>query len=159
MTETEKVKIVNKIVYGAIAGGVTSVFSFILQFLTSSINLGKYDPMDYNSQLFLGTSAGNPNLVGVLIVSIVTGILFTGIIFGIIIFLLMRMVGWERDLKRYLIVAIVYGFVLWLLFLPLMMTEMDFLIDGPIQLIITLIGILILALIFYYLEERFDSTS
>ena len=159
MAEDVKVKIGNKIMYGAIAGVVGNVVAFILNFLQPLINLG-FDIIDYNSQQILGTTAGNPNLVGYFILQIVGGV-FQGIIFGIIIFLLMTRAGWERDLTRYLIVAIVYAVVFSLLFwIPIIaMAELDLIVDSLIQLIITLIVALIFGLTFYYLEEQFDSTS
>jgi len=160
MAEDVKVKIENKIVYGAIAGGVAGVGDVILGFLSSSIKLGKYDSIEYSSQQFFGTTPGNPNLVGLFILGILIYAV-GGIILGIIIFLLLTRAGWERDLTRYLIVVIVFGVVLTLLaFITIIPnTEFDLLIDGPIQLIIGLINSLILALTFYYLEEQFGSAS
>ena len=166
MTEDGKVKIRTKIGYGAIAGVVTGVVNFIVEFLVSSIKLGTYDPIDSGSQQFLGTSAGNPNLVGISIISIVFGAL-VGIIYGITLFLLMtrlegtsRKAGYERDLPRYLILAIVMEVVLFLIDIMSITAEFDLLIDGSIRLIIIVILIpLILALTFYYLEERFESAS
>jgi hypothetical protein len=68
----------------------------------------------------------------------------------------MRFAGWERDLTKYFIVAIVFAVVLWLLFIPVVIgPDFDLLVDGSIQLIITLIGSSILAPLFYYLEEQF----
>ncbi|MHA2033153.1 MAG: hypothetical protein ACW99Q_27610 [Candidatus Kariarchaeaceae archaeon] len=155
MSESEKVKIVNSVVYGVIAGVVASVISYILQSLASSINLGKYDNMDFSSQLFLGTPAGSPDLVGMFGVSIMSGVI-TGLLYGIIIFLLRSKAGWERNLTRYLVVAVVFTVASILLFIPLIPAgEFDFLVDGLIQSIIPLIAFSFNALAFYYLEEQF----
>jgi hypothetical protein len=162
MVEDVKAKIVNKIGYGVIAGVVAGVVNSILEFLVSSINLGKFDDIESVSQQFLGTTAGNPNILGWFILNMVVWIVFGGITFGIIIYLLMTRAGWERDLTRYLTVAIVLGVVFFLLnmtTLIISMTELDLLVDGLIILIIFLTGYLILALTVYYLEERFESAS
>jgi hypothetical protein len=162
MAEAVKVNIRNKLVYGVIAGVVAGVVNSILEFLVSSINLGKFDDIESVSQQFLGTTAGNPNLVGWFILNMVVWIVFGGITFGIIIYLLMTRAGWERDLTRYLTVAIVLGVVFFLLnmaTLIISMAELDLLVDGLIILIIFLTCYLILALTVYYLEERFDTES
>ena len=161
MAEAGNVKIGNKIGFGTIAGGVGGVVEAILQFLASSINLGKYSEIEDTSQRFLGTTAGNPNLVGYFIINTVAGVVL-GIIFGIIIFLLLTRAGWERDLTRYLSVAIVFGVVFFLLDITIasiLSIEFDLLIDGSIQLILDMIAALILGLVFYYLEEQLDSAS
>jgi hypothetical protein len=167
MVEDVKAKIVNKIGYGVIAGVVAGVVNSILEFLVSSINLGKFDDIESVSQQFLGTTAGNPNILGWFILNMVVWIVFGGITFGIIIYLLMTRAGWERDLTRYLTVAIVLGVVVFLLNIFLLnmvtliisMVELDLLVDGLIILIIFLTCYLILALTVYYLEERFDTES
>ena len=161
MAEAGKVKIGNKIGYGAIAGSVGGVIEAILQFLASAINLGTYSEIEDTSQRFLSTTAGNPNLVGYFIINTVVGVVL-GIIFGILIFLLMTRAGWEPDLTRYLIVAIVFGVVFFLLDITLasiLSIEFDLLIDGSIQFILDMIAALILGLTFYNLEEQFDSAS
>jgi hypothetical protein len=155
MAEEVKLNFVNKIVYGAIGGAVLGVFNTVLQFLFSAINVG-FDAIDYNSQQYLGTTAGNPNVVGILLISVVSSA-FLGIVYGFIIFLLLKQAGWERNLTTYLIVAIVVGIVIGTLpFILLIPTaEFDIIVDGLIYLIIAVIVSSILGLTFYYLEEQF----
>ena len=71
---------------------VAGVVDGILGILVSSLNLGTYDEIDSISQQFLGTSVGNPNVVGFFIVNMVAAVVL-GIIFGIIIFLLLTRAG------------------------------------------------------------------
>ena len=156
MTEDAKVKIVNYIVYSAITGVVANVLYFLLLLFPPWFNLGNYNHIDYVSQQFLGTTAGNPDLVVFLITSFVTS-LVSFIIFGIIMFLLRSRAGWERDLTRYLILSLLYGIVNFILFIPqlLQVPNLDFIVDGSIMFIIIMIEFLAGGLIFYYLEGQF----
>ncbi|MHA2033154.1 MAG: hypothetical protein ACW99Q_27615 [Candidatus Kariarchaeaceae archaeon] len=147
-----KANFVNKIGYGVIAGVVGSSITAILIFLASSIKLGA-DLIEFVSHQFLGTTAGNPNLVGYFIFQILGGAIL-GIIFAITIFLLMTRVGWERNLTRYLIVAIVLRVVFFLPGSSIISFAED-LVDVFIPFIIESIGFLILGVVYYYLEERF----
>lgn len=160
MAETEKINIVNFVVYGGIAGVIGGTVDVVLKFLASSINLGKFDDIDFVSQQYLGTIAGNPNVVGVFIIGIISWA-FLGIAYSTILYLLMTRSGWDRDLIRYFIVAIVIGVVLTILTLSmaLSMAEFDLIIDIPLQFIIGVFSMTLLAPIVYYLEERFESAS
>jgi hypothetical protein len=155
MTEDIEVNIRNKIVYGAIAGIVGGAVDVILKFLVSVFNIGKFDDIDFVSQQFLSTTAGNPNVVGVFIIGIVSWA-FVGLVYGIILYLLMTRARWERNLSRYIVVAFLIGFGLTLLtmtYLPL--GEWDLIVDLPIQFTIGVGSMMLLAPIVYYLEERF----
>jgi hypothetical protein len=73
---------------------------------------------------------------------------------------LKRIAGWERDLTRYLIVAIIFGIVVTLpFFIGIPAEEFDLIIDGSMQLIRTVISSSVFALTFYYIEEHFGSAS
>ncbi|MHA1940469.1 MAG: hypothetical protein ACXACP_04730 [Candidatus Hodarchaeales archaeon] len=155
MTEDIEVNMRNKIVYGAIAGIVGGAVDVILKFLVSVFNIGKFDDIDFVSQQFLSTTAGNPNVVGVFIIGIVSWA-FVGLVYGIILYLLMTRARWERNLSRYIVVAFLIGFGLTLLtmtYLPL--AEWDLIVDLPIQFTIGVGSMMLLAPIVYYLEERF----
>jgi hypothetical protein len=156
MSEGEKAKIVNLIAYGAIAGVVGGAVDIILKFLVSSINLGKFDDIDYASQQFLGTTAGNPNVIGIFVVGIISWA-FLAIIYGIILYLMRTKAGWDQDLMRYLVVALVLGVVLTVLTMGMALStaEFDPFIDVPVQFIIGVFSVALLAPIVYYLEEQF----
>jgi hypothetical protein len=159
MTEEVKVNIVSRIMYSAIGGVGSSVVNIILMLLFSVINLGKYDHLEYFSQQNLGTTAGNPDIVGYFIISTIVGV-FGMIVLGIIIHLLMTKAGWERNLTRYLIIAFVYTIVQIPLFILAIPAEMfDLIVDGAIFSIISLSAYLSGTIILYYLEERFGSAS
>ncbi len=160
MTENANVKIMNYLVYGAITGVVVNVLYFLLLLLPPWLNLGNYNHIDYASQTFFDTSAGNPDIVGFLIVSSVTS-LVSLTIFGIVIFLLRSRARWEQNLTRYLIVSLLYSIANFILFMPqlLQVPIIDLIVDGSIMFIIIVIEFLAGGLIFYYLEERFGSGS
>ncbi|MHA2238165.1 MAG: hypothetical protein ACXAB2_07315, partial [Candidatus Hodarchaeales archaeon] len=135
MAEVANVNLRYKMVYGAIAGVVATIVLFSLRLLTLAINLGTFDPLDFSSQTYLGTPAGNPNLIGVVIIDFVAAPLL-GLVFGIILYLLMTRAGWERNLTRYLIVALVFWGLVYIIEIIAVTTsgiEYDLLIDGTIQ--------------------------
>jgi hypothetical protein len=157
---TENVSIVKYIVYGAIAGVVGGAVDIILKYLVTSINLGTFDDIDYASQQFLGTTAGNANLMGVFIIGIVMWAFLGGLVYGVILFLLMTRAGWQRDLTRYVIAAAVMGVVLTLVTMTMALSTAEWdLIDIPIQFIIGVGSVILLAPIVYYLEDQFGSAS
>ncbi|MHA1946820.1 MAG: hypothetical protein ACXAC6_16255 [Candidatus Hodarchaeales archaeon] len=161
MAEVANVNLRYKMVYGAIAGVVATIVLFSLRLLTLAINLGTFDPLDFSSQTYLGTPAGNPNLIGVVIIDFVAAPLL-GLVFGIILYLLMTRAGWERNLTRYLIVALVFWGLVYIIEIIAVTTsgiEYDLLIDGTIQTISAVIVSQILGLTVYYLEERLESAS
>ncbi|MHA2052382.1 MAG: hypothetical protein ACW99F_02180 [Candidatus Hodarchaeales archaeon] len=159
MGKEVKLNIVTKIVYSAISGIGSSVVNLILLLSSSLINLSKYDHIEYFSQQFLGTTEGNPDLVGYFIISSIVGVLGM-IVLGIIIHLLITKAGWERDLRRYLLVAIVYTAVQLPLFIFAIPAAMfDLIVDGAIYSIISVSAYVSGTLILYYLEERFQSAS
>ncbi|MFW9778701.1 MAG: hypothetical protein ACFFE8_07575 [Candidatus Heimdallarchaeota archaeon] len=154
MTDVNKVNPRNKMVYGAIAGGIGGAVDIILKFVVTTFNIGKFDDIAFASQQFFGTASGSPNIVGVFGMGIVMWA-FVGLIFGGILYLLLTRAGWERNLTRYTVVAFVIGFVLFLAtltYLPL--AEWDLLIDLPIQLVIGVGSMVLLAPIVYALEQR-----
>ncbi|MHA1940468.1 MAG: hypothetical protein ACXACP_04735 [Candidatus Hodarchaeales archaeon] len=159
MGKEVKLNIVTKIVYSAISGIGSSVVNLILLLSSSLINLSKYDHIEYFSQQFLGTTEGNPDLVGYFIISSIVGVLGM-IVLGIIIHLLITKAGWERDLRRYLLVAIVYTAVQLPLFIfAIPAAVFDLIVDGAIYSIISVSAYVSGTLILYYLEERFQSAS
>ncbi|MHA2174874.1 MAG: hypothetical protein ACXAB2_01705 [Candidatus Hodarchaeales archaeon] len=159
MGKEVKLNIVTKIVYSAISGIGSSVVNLILLLSSSLINLSKYDHIEYFSQQFLGTTEGNPDLVGYFIISSIVGVLGM-IVLGIIIHLLITKAGWERDLRRYLLIAIVYTAVQLPLFIfAIPAAVFDLIVDGAIYSIISVSAYVSGTLILYYLEERFQSAS
>ncbi|MFW9855044.1 MAG: hypothetical protein ACFFFG_08275 [Candidatus Thorarchaeota archaeon] len=159
MTEVANVDLKNKMVYGVIAGAIGGAVDIILKFLLTTFNIGKFDDIDFVSQMSFGTAPGNPNVIGVFGMGIVMWA-FVGLIFGGTLYLLLTRAGWERDLTRYSIVAFLIGFVLFLVtltYLPL--AEWDLLIDLPIQLVIGVGSMVLLGPVVYLLEERYLSPS
>ncbi|MFW9855042.1 MAG: hypothetical protein ACFFFG_08265 [Candidatus Thorarchaeota archaeon] len=160
MSDNSNARILNYLVYGVIAGVVSSIVNLILHLLTSVINLGKYNHIDFYSHRFLGTPMGNPDLVGFYFISAIFGVV-NGVMLVIILFLLISKAGWERDLTRFLIVAIVFTAVFFPLVIMLIasMAEFDLILDGVIFLIINAITMCFAALMVYYLDGAFRSSS
>ena len=138
--------IVGNIWYGAITGLVYGFCYIILYLITTTLVPGSHNPLNTIPD----------SLLRGLVFQIV-GSIPIGIIFSLILFFLVTRAKMNRNLRNYVIVALVLQAAFFILDFTSAMGNVDFdlFVDGPIMFINELVLANVLALVFFHTEKHF----
>jgi len=147
---TDGPTIARNIGYGAFTGLIYGFCYIILYLITTSFVPGSYNPLDtVPDSLLLG------------FVFQIVGSIPIGIIFSLIVFFLVTRAKMNRNLRNYVIVALVFQGAFFILDFTSAMGNVEFnlFVDGPIMFINELVLANVLALVFFHTEKHFASTN
>ena len=138
--------IAGNIWYGAITGLVYGFCYIILYLITTSLFTGSHNPLNTI-----------PDSLLLSFVFQIVGSIPVGIIFGLIVFFLVTRAKMDRNLTKYVIVALVFQGAFFILDFTSAMNNVGFnlYVDGPIMFINELILANVLALVFFHTEKHF----
>ena len=143
---TDGPTITRNIWYGAITGLVYGFFYIIMYLITTTLVPGSHNPLNTISDSLLLS-----------FVFLIVGSIPIGIIFGLIVFFLVTRAKMNRNIRNYIIVALVFQGAIFILDFTSAMNNVDFnlFVDGPIMFINELVFAVVLALVFFHTEKHF----
>jgi len=149
-TMTDGPNIFRNIGYGAFTGFVYGFSYIILYLITTSLVPGSHNPLNTVPDSLLLSFAFQ-----------IGGSIPIGIIFGLIVFFLVTRAKMNRNLRNYVIVALVLQGAFFIIDFTSAISNVEFnlFIDGPIMFINELVLANVLALVFFHTEKHFSGSK